>query len=42
LRSQKKKLRRGKKWRRNVEEQKKTVAAWDVVAVSQQIDAEPS
>jgi flagellar biosynthesis anti-sigma factor FlgM len=31
-----------KKWRRNVEEQKKTVAAWDVVVLSQQIDAEPS
>jgi anti-sigma28 factor (negative regulator of flagellin synthesis) len=28
------------KWRRNVEEQKKTVAAWDVVALSQQIDAD--
>jgi flagellar biosynthesis anti-sigma factor FlgM len=31
-----------KKWRRNVEEQKKAVAAWDVVVLSQQIDIEPS
>ena len=31
-----------KKWRCNVEEQKTTVAAWDVVVLSQQIDIEPS
>src|SRR5882724_7008218 len=33
----------GKQLRRNVEQQKKTVVAWDVIALSQQIDAqEPS
>ena len=32
----------GEKWRRNMQDQKKPVAAWDVVALSQQIDAEPS
>jgi len=33
-------LRRGKKGGANMQDQKKPVAAWNVVALSQQIDAE--